>query len=54
MTRRAGQPGNSPKRQAKLNILRLYRQGKTKQQIAEIVGLSVHGVNAILVRAGVR
>jgi hypothetical protein len=50
MTRRVGSPGNSPKRQAKLNILRLWRQGKTKQQAR----LTVHGVNAILVRAGVR
>lgn len=54
MTRRVGQPGNSPKKRAKLNILRLWRQGRSKQQIAETVGLSVRAVNNILVRAGIR
>lgn len=54
MTRVAGQQGNSPKKMAKLNILRLYRQGKTKQEIAQIYGMTVQGVAAIITRAGVR
>lgn len=37
-----------------LNILRLYQQGKTKQEIAQIYGMTVQGVAAIISRAGVR
>lgn len=54
MTRKRGQFGSSPKKQVRLNILRLYRQGRTKQELAVIFGLSVHAIANILSRAGVR
>jgi transcriptional regulator len=48
------QTTNTHNRKRRLNILRLYRQGRTKQEIAQLFGMTVQGVSVILTRAGVR
>lgn len=53
MTPRPQHQTNGRKKRT-LNILRLYRQGKTKQQIADMFGITTQAVSAILVRTGVR
>lgn len=49
-----GRQGTNMIKKARLNMLRLYRHGKTKKEIAEIMNLPVHTVNAVLNRAGLR
>jgi transcriptional regulator len=48
------QTTNTHNRKRRLNILRLYRQGRTKQEIAQLFDMTVQGVSVILTRAGVR
>lgn len=48
------QTTNNHNRKRRLNIMRLYQQGKTKQEIARLFGMTTQGVNVILNRAGVR
>lgn len=48
------QTSNNHNRKRRLNILRLYRQGRTKQEIAQIFNMTVQGVAVIISRAGVR
>ena len=37
-----------------LNILRLYRQGKTKNEIAQMLNITVYNVAVFIARAGIR
>lgn len=48
------QTSNNHNRKRRLNIMRLYQQGRTKQEIARLFGMTTQGVNVILNRAGVR
>lgn len=52
--RNTGRQSSNSIKKVRLNMLRLYRLGKTKQEIAEIMELPIYTVNAVLNRAGIR